>query len=106
MSNEGSVSFGQDIDFSPWRATLTLLLAENQTFSLLNNDALSLFLMPSMLFIQMQTHIPFKQVVGSVLVPVQLALSYKNMLFWVYRCSVSKYTVSSWMFNKEHIHLA
>lgn len=73
MSNEGSVNFGQDIDFSPWRATLALLLAGNLTLFLLNSDALSLCLMPCMLFIQMHTHIPFKQVVGSVLVPVHLA---------------------------------
>lgn len=70
MSNEGSVNFGQDIDFSPWRATLALLLAQNLTLSLLNGVALSLFLMQSILFI----HIPFKQVAGSVLVPVHLTL--------------------------------
>lgn len=73
MSNEGSVNFGQDIDFSPWRATLALLLAQNLTLFLLNGVALSLFLMPSILFIQMRTHIPFKQVAGSILVAVHLA---------------------------------
>lgn len=74
MSNEGSVNFGQDIDFSPWRATLALLLAQNLTLFLLNGVALShFFLMPSILFIQMQTHIPFKQVAGSILLAVYLA---------------------------------